>query len=176
MRLGCPCFYKKLILKHELVQRTICKLLRRHVGNILRKDDSKTTRLAHQHNRTIPYPNTDHERVQVPVDVAMEEPRARVVREEPDCDIITEVADVHDVAEDGIVIVVRGVTTAAYNSERMSMQVNGMLLGERESSDLVRPCRQMPAQNTHRTADDTGWDGQFDTLVRRETVDAARGN
>jgi hypothetical protein len=113
----------------------------------------------------------------VPINVAVEEPRARVVREEPDRDIIAAgvVADGHDVAEDRVQKVVRGVASTAYNSKRMSMQVNGMLFGE-GSSNLVRPCRQMPAQNTHRTADCTSWDGQFDALVRPERVDAACGN
>jgi hypothetical protein len=175
MHLGCPRFYKSLVPKRESVQRTVCEVLRRHVGNILGKDDSKATRLARQHNSTITYRSTDHERVQVPVNVAVEEPRARVVREEPDRDIITGVADAHDVAEDRVLKVVRGVTSTAYNSERMSMQVNGMLLGE-ESSKLVRPYRQMPARNTHRSAEGTSWDGQFDALVRPETVDAACGN
>jgi hypothetical protein len=57
----------------------------------------------------------------------MEEPRARVIREEPDRDIIAGVADAHDVAEDRVLIVVRGISSTAYNRERMSMQVNGML-------------------------------------------------
>ena len=48
----------------------------------------------------------DHERAQVPVNVAVEEPRARVVREKPDRDIITCVADAHDVADDGVLKVV----------------------------------------------------------------------
>jgi hypothetical protein len=66
----------------------------------------------------------------VPINVAVEEPRAGVVREEPDRDIITYFADAHDVSEDRVHKVVRGVTGTAYNSERMSMQVNGMLFGE----------------------------------------------
>ena len=172
MHLGCPCFYKSFIPKRESVQRTICEVHCRHVGNILSKDDGKATRSARQHNSTITYRSADHERGQVPVNVTVEEPRARVVREEPDSDIITSVADAHDVAEDRIIIVIRTVTSAAYNSEGMSMQVNGMLFGEK-SSQLVRPCRQMPAQNTHRSAEDTSWDSQFDALVRLETVDAA---
>jgi hypothetical protein len=76
--------------------------LPRHVGYILGKDDSKATRLARQHNSTITYRSIDHERVQVPIDVAVEEPRARVVREEPDRDIISGVADAHDVADNGV--------------------------------------------------------------------------
>ncbi len=110
----------------------------------------------------------------MPIDVAVEQPRARVVREKPDGDIITGVADAHDVAEDRVRIVVCGVTSTAHHSKRMSMQVNGMLFGE-GSFKWVRPCRQMPAQKTHRSAEDTSWDGQFDALVRPETVDTACG-
>ena len=111
----------------------------------------------------------------MPINVAVEEPRARVVREEPDRDIITGGADAHNIAEDRVLEVVRGVTSTPYNSERMSMQVNRMLFGE-GSSKSVRPCHQIPAQNTHRSADGTSWDGQFDALVRPKTVDAACGN
>ena len=48
----------------------------------------------------------DHERAQVPVNVAVEEPRARVVREEPDRDIVTRLADAYDIADDGVLKVV----------------------------------------------------------------------
>jgi len=105
----------------------------------------------------------------------MEEPRARIIREEPDRDIITGVAHAHDVAVDRVIIVVRGITRTAYNSERMPMQVHGMLFGVR-SSKLMRTCRKMPAQNTHRSGKDTSRYGQFDALVCLETVDAACGN
>jgi hypothetical protein len=73
-----------------------------HVRDILGKDDSKAARLARQHNSTITYRSTDHERAQVPVNVAVEEPGARVVREEPDRDIIASVADAYDVADNGV--------------------------------------------------------------------------
>jgi hypothetical protein len=57
---------------------------------------------VHQHNGTITYRSTDHERAQVPVNVTVEEPRARVVREEPDRDIIASVADAYDVPNNGV--------------------------------------------------------------------------
>ena len=38
----------------------------------------------------------------MPVNVAVEEPRARVVREESNRDIVPKVADAHDVADDGV--------------------------------------------------------------------------
>ena len=66
----------------------------------------------------------------MPIDVAVEEPRARVIRKEADCDIVAGVADVHDVAEDRVIIIVSRVTGTAYDGKRMSMQVNGMLFGE----------------------------------------------
>lgn len=74
----------------------------------------------------------------------MEEPRTGVIREEPDRDIITGVAHTHDVAIDRVLIVVRGIASTAHNSERMPMQVDGMLF-EVGLSKLMRPCRKIPA-------------------------------
>ena len=48
----------------------------------------------------------NHEHGQMPINVAVEEPRARVVSEESDRDIITRVADAHDVADDRVIKVV----------------------------------------------------------------------
>ena len=48
----------------------------------------------------------NHERGQMPIDVAVEEPRARVVRvvsEEADRDIITRIAHAHDVADNEVI-------------------------------------------------------------------------
>ena len=42
----------------------------------------------------------------MPIDVAVEEPRARVVGEEADRDIVTNIADAHDVANNGVIKVV----------------------------------------------------------------------
>jgi len=66
----------------------------------------------------------------VPIDVAVEEPGARVIRKEPDRDIVAGVAHIHDVAENRVIIVVRRVTSTAYDGKRMSMQVDGMLFRE----------------------------------------------
>jgi len=62
-------------------------ILLRHIRDILGEDDSKAS-------------------AQVPVNVAVEEPRARVVSEEPDRDIVASVADAYDVADDGVLKVV----------------------------------------------------------------------
>ena len=63
----------------------------------------------------------------MPVDVAVEEPRTRVVSLEPDCDAIVRVADTYDVAYDGVVEVIRGISRAADDAKDMSMQVNRVL-------------------------------------------------
>ena len=63
----------------------------------------------------------------MPINVAVEEPRAGVVGEEPDCDIVARVADAHDVADDGVYKVVRRIAGAANDREGMSVQVDGML-------------------------------------------------
>jgi hypothetical protein len=47
-----------------------------------------------------------HERAKVPVIVAVEDPRARVVREKSDRDLIASAADAYDVADNGIIKVV----------------------------------------------------------------------
>ena len=66
-------------------------------------------------------------RPQVPVDVAVEEPRTGIVGEEPDRDIVARDAVAHDVADDGVYKVVRRIAGAADDVEGMSMQVNGVL-------------------------------------------------
>ncbi len=74
----------------------------------------------------------EHERVQVPINVAVEKPRTRVVSDEADRDIIfTSEAHVHDVAEDRVLKVIRRITSTADNGERMTMQVNWMLCSNR---------------------------------------------
>jgi hypothetical protein len=63
----------------------------------------------------------------VPVDVAMKEPRPRVVSEESDCDIISRLADAHDVSDDGVFIVVGRAVSAADDGERVPVQVDRVL-------------------------------------------------
>jgi len=45
--------------------------------------------------------------VQMPIDVAMEEPRARIVRLEADCDIISSITNTHNISDNRVVEVVR---------------------------------------------------------------------
>jgi hypothetical protein len=109
-------------------------------GTSSAKTTAKPLRLARQHNSTTAYRRRDHARAQVPIYVAVEEPRARVVREEPDRDIISSVADAHDVADNGVHEVVRRIATTADHVKRMTVKVNGMLL-EKDQSKVSRLCR-----------------------------------
>jgi len=77
-------------------------VLRRHIRDILRKDNSKAS-------------------IQVPIDVAMEEPRSRIVREEPDCHFIPSVTNTHDISDHRVVEVVRRVASAPDYMEVMPM-------------------------------------------------------
>jgi len=121
----------------------------------------------------------NHVRAQVPVDVAVEEPRAGVVGKEPDRDVVARIADGHDIADDGAHKVVRRVSGAADHGERMSVQVDGVLSGSGKRwfnalSKTGTGNRGMGAV-THRSADGTAGNGQLDALVWFEAVDTARG-
>ena len=72
---------------------------------------------------------------QVPIDMAVEEPRARVVSYEPERNIIGRAASAYDVAHNGIVEVVRRVACATDDVEGMSMQVDRVLLKTQELCD-----------------------------------------
>jgi hypothetical protein len=72
----------------------------------------------------------------VPIDVAVKEPRTRVVSLEPDRDIIIRAAETYDVAYDGVVIVVRRVACAADDVEGMSMQVDRVLIKKCRSTAI----------------------------------------
>ena len=53
----------------------------------------------------------------------------------------------------------------------MTVNVNGMLIAE----GSIQSGEALTTWDTHRSADGTTRNGQFNTLVRRETVDAAFG-
>jgi hypothetical protein len=65
----------------------------------------------------------------VPVNVAVEEPRAGIVGEETNRDIIRRrVTNTHDITKNRVVKVVRRVTDAADHMEVVAVQMNRMLL------------------------------------------------
>ena len=59
--------------------------------------------------------------------MAVEEPRAGIVGEETNRDIIPSVTNAHDIPKNGVVKVVGRVTSAANHVEFMTMQMNWML-------------------------------------------------
>jgi hypothetical protein len=63
----------------------------------------------------------------MPIDVAVEEPWARVVGEESNRDVISWVANAHDVAYDGVDVIVRRTTGTPDHVERVTMQVDRVL-------------------------------------------------
>ena len=65
-------------------------------------------------------------------------PRAGVVREEADRDIVTGVADAHDFPNHGIVEVVGGIGSATEHVEGVSVKVNGMLYKRFSSRGDIR--------------------------------------
>jgi len=74
----------------------------RHVRDILSKDNGEAS-------------------IQVPIDVAMEEPWSRVVGEETDCHFISRVANTHDISDDRVDEVVSRATSGADDMEVMPM-------------------------------------------------------
>lgn len=66
----------------------------------------------------------------MPVDVAVEEPGARVVGKEANCEVIPNVTHTHDIPYDRVDKVVGRVSSAADHMEVVPMQMNGMLLRE----------------------------------------------
>jgi len=103
----------------------------------------------------------------VPVNVTVEEPRARVVRLEPDRDIIASSSDAHNVTDDGVIIVVGRVARAADNVERVAVQVDGMLQTNRAAVrsrllDLEKLHIASPVRRQHLQ----GWKFRHSCFVR----------
>jgi hypothetical protein len=64
----------------------------------------------------------------VPIDVAMEDPRPRIVCEEPDRDFVPGVTSTYNISNDRVIKVVRRVTSTPNYMEVMPMQMDRMLL------------------------------------------------
>ena len=63
----------------------------------------------------------------MPVNVAVEEPRAGIVSDETNRDIIPSVTNAHDIPNNGVVKIVGRVASAADHIEVVAMQMNRML-------------------------------------------------
>lgn len=66
-------------------------------------------------------------RLQMPVNVAMQEPWAGVVRRESERDIVSGASNAHDIAAHRISVVVRRASRNAYDVKRVSMEMERML-------------------------------------------------
>jgi len=69
-------------------------------------------------------------RYQVPVDVAVEEPGAGVVRKEPNRDNVPGITHTHDISNNRVVKIVGCITCAADHMEIVPVQMNRVLLWE----------------------------------------------
>lgn len=66
-------------------------------------------------------------RIQMPVNMTMQEPRTRIVCLKSECDIVSTSANAHNVSANWICIVVRGTSRNPHNIESVSMKMEGML-------------------------------------------------
>ena len=101
----------------------------------------------------------------------MEEPRSRIVGEEPDCDVIPSVANTHDISDDWIDEVVGRVTSAADHMKIVPVQMNRVLLMEAIALNLIISIVRFA--DTYRRIGGTTGNGQLNALVRGEFVDAS---
>ena len=101
--------------------------LARCIGNILSKDNGKAaigcTRQYRNHDKE----RRNDGRVQVPINVAVEEPWAGIVGKEADRDVVASVADTHNIANHGVNEIVGRIPGATDHGEGVPMQVNGVL-------------------------------------------------
>ena len=63
----------------------------------------------------------------MPIDVAVQEPRSRVVSEESDRHIIPRISHAHDIADHRVVIVISRISSAANDVEVVPVQVDRVL-------------------------------------------------
>jgi hypothetical protein len=110
----------------------------------------------------------------VPVDVAVEEPRAGVIGKESNCDNIPSGTHTHNIPDNGVVEIVRWVTSATDDVEVVPVQMNRMLLRETIAINFDDDLLQF--EITHGSTNGTSRNGQLNTLVKIETVNAACGN
>ena len=108
----------------------------------------------------------------MPVNVAVEKPRAGIVGEETNRDIIPSLTNTHDIPNNRVVKVVGRVTSAADHIEAVAMQMNRML--SKDAMIINLALVQQRFANTYRSTDGTSRNGQLNTLVWIKTVDAAR--
>jgi hypothetical protein len=104
----------------------------------------------------------------------MEEPRSRVVREEPDGDfIISTITNRHHISDNRVVEVVGRTIGAADYVEIVPVQMNGVLF--MEATGLNFMILELRFGVTHWAASRTTRNCQLNALVRIETIDAAFG-
>jgi hypothetical protein len=92
-----------------------------HIRYILRKYNGESTKTERWSEILATQLEKSNWRIQVPVNVAMEEPRSRVVREEPDRYFVPSVTNTHNISDDRVVEIVRRIPCAPDYMEIMPM-------------------------------------------------------
>ena len=114
---------------------------------------------------------------QVPIDVAVKEPRPRIVSLESDRDIIIREAEADHVTHDGVVVVVRRATRAADDVEDMSVQVDWVLMKKEQTHGDQHSWHGRRRLQTHRSAggsaSSTTRKRDLNALISPESVDTS---
>lgn len=72
-------------------------------------------------------PDYVHARFKMPVNMTMQEPRARVVSNEAERNVVVGTSDVHHITTDGVGVIVRRASSNAYDVKGVSVEMEGML-------------------------------------------------
>ena len=105
----------------------------------------------------------------MPIDVAMEEPRSRIVGEEPDSDFIPTSANRHDISDDRVVEVVGRTIGAADHMEIVPVQMDRVLFMKVTGLNFM--ILELGFGVTYWAANGTSGNCQLNALVRIETID-----
>jgi len=104
----------------------------------------------------------------------MEEPRSRIVREEPDSDlIITTITNRHDISDNRVVPVVGRTIGAADYMKSVPVQMDRVLFMEVTGFNFT--ILELRFSMTYWATSSTTGNCQLNALVRIETIDAAIG-
>ena len=92
-----------------------------YLENILCEDNCKAAKEFALQYRNHDKGRRDDGRVQVPIDVAVEEPWTRIVGEEAERDVVASEADTHNIPTHGVLVVVGRIPSATNHGEGVPM-------------------------------------------------------
>ena len=72
----------------------------------------------------------------MPINVAVEEPGSGIVRSETDSDVICNCSDIHDIAANGVIVIVLVTTCNSDDVEVVSVKMHRMLSGNHRKREV----------------------------------------